>query len=300
MSVKKRLLHFAAVTARVLHLWPAINRTGIFYRARRRKYPDMIVHLDVVVTECCSLKCRDCSNFMQYYRHPENLDTGEIIDSLRVLFRAVRVHELKLLGGEPFVNQKALTEILDYLKNEAVNSYDEIRIITNGTVVPNAELVRVMKDTPRLTVLISNYGELSQKINEITSICENEKIACILNPEDEYWWDYGKPVRYNATDRQTQSKFAGCYARRLCTSLYRGKLYVCPRQAHGIHLGMFPEVKEECLPLDGSKLSSTELRDAVYALTDRKDFISACRYCIDGKLVKIPKAIQVSEPLDYE
>lgn len=300
MTVKKQLLHFAAVTARILHLWPAINRTGVFNRARRRKYPDTLVHLDVVITECCSLKCRDCSNLMQYYKSPENLDPQEIIESLKSLFCVVRVHELKLIGGEALVSQKALAEILVYLRDEARGSYDEIRIITNGTIMPGDALVKVMKETPGLTVVFSNYGKLSVRKDEFSELCRTQGIDFILNPEDEYWWDYGRPVKYNATDRQTQGKYAGCYARRLCTSLYRGRLYVCPRQAHGIRLGMMPEAEGEYVDLLDTSLSGDKLREAVLGLTDRKDFISACRYCIDGKLVKIPKAVQISGPLDHE
>ena len=33
-----------------------------------------VVHMELTVTECCSLKCRDCSFLMQYYQHPQNID----------------------------------------------------------------------------------------------------------------------------------------------------------------------------------------------------------------------------------
>ena len=79
MSKQNKLLHFAASAARTLHLWPLIVRSGLFNSARRRKYPDTIVHLDVVLTECCTLRCKSCSNLMQYYHHPENLDVDEVI-----------------------------------------------------------------------------------------------------------------------------------------------------------------------------------------------------------------------------
>ena len=32
----------------------------------------VINHCEIVLTECCSLKCKDCANLMQYYKKPEH------------------------------------------------------------------------------------------------------------------------------------------------------------------------------------------------------------------------------------
>ena len=73
MSAKNNLRHFAAVCARTFHLWPLISRSGLYNYARHKKYPNTLVYLDIVITECCTLRCRNCSNLMQYYHDPENL-----------------------------------------------------------------------------------------------------------------------------------------------------------------------------------------------------------------------------------
>ena len=45
--------------------------------------------LDVMVTERCSLRCKDCSNLMQYYAHPQHTDLYQIKTSLdRLLEKA--------------------------------------------------------------------------------------------------------------------------------------------------------------------------------------------------------------------
>ena len=178
MSEHNGLRHFVACVARTFHLWPLISKTGIYNYARRKKYPDTLVFLDVVITECCSLKCRNCSNLMQYYHKPENLDPEEVINSLRRIFGAVRVSQLKILGGEPFVCQKTLMRTLEYLREEALDRFDEVEIITNGTIIPSEECLRVMKETPKLKVLFSNYGELSSRLDEFMDICRKESINC--------------------------------------------------------------------------------------------------------------------------
>ena len=83
MPEQKKIYHLAASFARKLHLWPVIARSGVFNLVRRKRYPDTIVRLDIVLTECCTLRCRDCSNLMQYYEKPENLDPEEVISSLQ-------------------------------------------------------------------------------------------------------------------------------------------------------------------------------------------------------------------------
>ena len=297
MPKQNKLLHFAASAARTLHLWPLIVKSGLFNAVRRKKYPDTIVHLDVVLTECCSLKCRNCSNLMQYYQHPENLDAEEVVAGLKRIFASMRVSQLKLLGGEPFVCQKGLIRVLEYLK-EASDRFDEVDIITNGTLIPSDECINAMKNTPKLKVIFSNYGELSKKLTEFSELCGREGIAFDI-VEDEFWWDFGGMKMRQEKESKTQHRFDGCYSRRLCTTLYRGKLYVCPRQAHAIRLGLVHEESAETVDVMKSDYQDPKkLRDAVYALIDRKNRISSCKYCGCDDWIKVPRAEQTERPLD--
>ena len=297
MPKQNKLLHFAASAARTLHLWPLIVKSGLFNAVRRKKYPDTIVHLDVVLTECCTLKCRNCSNLMQYYQHPENLDAEEVIAGLKRIFASMRVSQLKLLGGEPFVCQKGLIRVLEYLK-EASDRFDEVDIITNGTLIPSDECINAMKNTPKLKVIFSNYGELSKKLAEFSELCGREGIAFDI-VEDEFWWDFGGMKMRQEKESKTQHRFDGCYSRRLCTTLYRGKLYVCPRQAHAIRLGLVHEESAETVDVMKSDYQDPKkLRDAVYALIDRKNRISSCKYCGCDDWIKVPRAEQTERPLN--
>ncbi len=270
MPKQNKLLHFAASAARTLHLWPLIVRSGLFNSARRRKYPDTIVHLDVVLTECCTLRCKSCSNLMQYYHHPE---------------------------GEPFVCQKALIKVLEYLKDQT-DRFDEVDIITNGTLIPSEECINAMKNTPKLKVVFSNYGELSSKLTEFSELCGREGIAYDIVGDDS-WWDFGGMKLREEKESKTQHRFDGCYSRRLCTSLYRGKLYVCPRQAHAIRLGLVPEEKTEIVDVMSPEYDDpSKLHDAIYDLIDRKKRISSCKYCGCDDWIKVPRAVQAERPLD--
>ena len=234
---------------------------------------------------------------MQYYKTPANLDSDEVISSLSRILKAVRVERLKILGGEPFVCQKILMSTLEFLKGEA-DRFDELQIITNGTVVPSDECLKVMKETPKLKVIFSNYGELSSKLEEFSGICSREGISFDI-VEDEFWWDFGDVLPHDEKPSKTQHRFDGCYSRRICTTLFRGKLYVCPRQAHALRLGLVPETKGEDLDVMGAEYDDpARMRDAVFALVDRKENITACRYCGCDKSIKIPRAVQAERPTD--
>lgn len=234
---------------------------------------------------------------MQYYHAPENLDAGETISALGRLFSAMRVSQLKILGGEPFVCQKQLIQVLFYLK-EAEERFDEIDIITNGTILPSEECIRVIRDTPKIKIIFSNYGELSSKLDEFTEILRQEKI-CFEIVEDEFWWDFGALKPREEKAKKTQHRYDGCYSRRLCTTLYRGRLYVCPRQAHGIRLGLIPAEDDGVVDLTAPELEQpSRLRDAVYGLIERKEHITCCRYCGCDAGIKVQRALQAERPLD--
>ena len=234
---------------------------------------------------------------MQYYHHPENLDADEVISSLRKVFAAMRVSQLKLLGGEPFVCQKALIKVLEYLKDQT-DRFDEVDIITNGTLIPSEECINAMKNTPKLKVVFSNYGELSSKLKEFSELCGKEGIAFDIVGDDS-WWDFGGMKLREEKESKTQHRFDGCYSRRLCTSLYRGKLYVCPRQAHAIRLGLVPEESSELVDVMSPEFDDpSKLHDAIYALIERKKRISSCKYCGCDDWIKVPRAVQAERPLD--
>ena len=64
-----------------------------------REQNDLKVNsLDLVLTEKCSLKCKDCSNLMQYYAKPVDEDFSQLISTLEKFMSVVDyVYEMLLL-----------------------------------------------------------------------------------------------------------------------------------------------------------------------------------------------------------
>ena len=79
----------------------------------KRRIKRVSNEVDVQITEKCSLKCKDCSNLMQYYQKPVDAEQGILFDSMDRLMSIVDyVNELRILGGDPFMNK----EIHKYIK----------------------------------------------------------------------------------------------------------------------------------------------------------------------------------------
>ena len=72
-----------------------------------------IKSIDVQITERCSLKCKDCSNLMQYYTKPQNSEINLMLHSIKRFMSCVdNIYEFRVIGGDPFMS-KDLYKILD-------------------------------------------------------------------------------------------------------------------------------------------------------------------------------------------
>ncbi len=252
-----------------------------------------LLHLDLVITERCSLNCRDCSNLMQYYKSPENLTAAGITDDLKILLGSIRVGELKILGGEPFMNTSQLTDVTRFLSEYHTDRVECINIITNGTIVPDEDCIKVLAGDPRVMISFSNYGKLSARQDEFITVCDQNKIRYCVIDESFYWLDFGQLTEYSEPDLFVEHQYAKCYNRKNCTTLYKGRIFACPRQAHGISLGVIPDIKDEYMDLHDPQYDTAEkIAHAVIGFTERKKPLSACRYCIAGKYIHIPRAVQ--------
>lgn len=288
-GIKNLIFNLSSGLSDVLYRRPYFDREAHL----RKKLDNEILHLDLVITEFCTLKCRDCSNLMQYYQCPEQLDADEIIRDLVRVLECVRVRELKILGGEPFVNQKVLIKVLDFLSGEYGDRVDTINIITNGTLVPREICLDAMKANPKTVVTFSNYGKRSAFQDKFIDCCKEMGIRYNVLDESFYWLDFGRPVEYAEPDEFVKHQYKHCYNRKNCNTLFRGGFYTCPRQAHGIRLGLIPDDKDEYVDLNDPRYKERNaLRNAILGVVRRKKPVRACRYCLNGKYIHIPRGIQ--------
>lgn len=243
-----------------------------------------------VVTSACSLKCKDCISLMQYYERPKNSDIelykagfDRLIDCVNNIF------DLRILGGEPFINRD-MYKIIEWYHDS-----DKIKIIsvfTNGTIIPDENCISQLK-REKVRVHISDYGFNREKIAKLETVLAKNNVKYYVQPYD-FWQDAGNLLKRNYSEEKKKHLFERCYERE-CFSYFNGRLYHCPRAAHGINMGAMPDIKDEYVDLMDNSIMDDEIFNQLKFQRNRK-YIDACDYCdgADSRKLKIEPAIQIN------
>ncbi len=249
--------------------------------------------IDVCMTTRCDLKCKGCGSLMPMYSHPKDVEIDLILHSLDRFFSVVdRVFRVNVIGGEPFLYPN-MDQVIDYLNNR--DEVIKVVVPTNGTVVPeNPKLYETLRN-PKNHVRISHYEAFDKKAGKLLTRLQEEKIdhsIKVFGKDTYLWYDFGDYELRNRNEEELAAQFYECEVEWM--SLYRGKLYPCPRAAHSIDLGLQPaegnyiEIADESVTLDELKVN---LEKFVYETS----FYPACNRCDrgTGKCPVIPVAEQL-------
>jgi organic radical activating enzyme len=256
--------------------------------------------VDLVVTEKCTLKCRDCANLMQYYQHPKDGDADELMTAISAILQAVDyVHELRVIGGEPFIHKK-LRDIL--AKIATFDNYSRIMIYTNGTIVP-PNAVFSGYDTSRIEVVIADYGDLSRNMAKLRDSLEAASIKYGVVSFDK-WTDCGTIKYRERTETEKKHIYYNCCAKATLTLLH-GILYSCPFSANARNLRAIPAQPAggpDEIACNSPEIDIDELRNRIKKLYLETEYLHACDFCNgrDYAATVIPAAIQTKTPLAYD
>ncbi len=253
--------------------------------------------VDLVVTERCSLRCRECSNLMQYYHAPRDYRAEELLEAVEALLDCVDgLYELRIIGGEPLMN-KAVYPLIDMLaQDERVR---RLVIFTNGTIVPPQEAWAHIRQE-KVVFRITDYGTLSRNLSRLEEALRQEGIAYDTSRIDR-WSPCSSLAKHGRTPEALDAVFLGCCAKNLLT-LLDGKLYHCPFMANAMNLGAVPPCGEDYLPLSDIRKRPQEERTAVMRgfIFDKINF-ATCDYCVGRPYGQgsLTPAEQAAAPVDY-
>lgn len=275
-----------------------VNRQNYIDVTRQREDKDALnfTRIQYVVSERCSLKCKDCLHLMQYYKEPKNIDLDATKDSFDRLLRvADSISEIRILGGEPFMNRDMYKIIKWWHDNPNISLF---RIYTNGVITPTDEIMEYLA-YPKVDVYISDYEINREKIEKTTREFKKRGIKYYVSPYDG-WADAGDIHYRNHSIEENIEIFGRCHARN-CISFIDGQLHRCPRSAHLMRLGAMPDVKEDYVDIRGFVGSDEELKQEIRTLQE-KTWIEACNYCdgADLHVPQIPAGVQTKTPIEYE
>ena len=236
--------------------------------------------IDVCMTTRCDLRCKGCGSLMPMYEHPKDVEIELILHSLDRFFSVVdRVFRVNVIGGEPFVYSH-MDQVIEYLngKDQVVS----IVVPTNGTVMPeNPRLYEALRN-PKNHVRISHYEAYDKKSGKLLERLKKENIYHTVKQfgKNTYlWYDFGGYEDRGRSDDELAKQYHACEVEWM--SLYRGKLYPCPRAAHSIDLGFQP-AEGNYIEIANEDISLEELKRNLEKFVYETRFYPSCNRCDRG------------------
>ncbi len=249
-------------------------------------------YVEVFITSRCNLRCRDCSILVPYLPKLEDFNVDVAISDLKSLLKYVDcIHKVGILGGEAMLN-KDFIRILEFLEgNEKIRS---IRVVTNGTFIPDENILDALQSTSKVHMNISEYMLPNPgKRDELLATLKERNIDFTVY-EDMTWYDLGGPDSPKVDDvKLIKSRFRYCWIKR-CNGILNGRFYLCARSI------FLPMVRV----IENDETDYFDLRNIVNVKNGRvelkkllrKKSVAACAYCngtFDSPTV--PAAVQIDK-----
>ena len=263
--------------------------------AQKKKGDLFLFSIDLVLTEKCSLKCKDCSNLMQYYAKPVDEDFDTLVNSIdKILSTVGHIREVRIIGGEPLLYKKIDLVINHLLKYD---NYDKIYIYTNGTIVLKGDKMNVFNN-PKVVFKISNYGEISRNVEKLENKLDELNIQYITE-RVRTWQDCAIIDKFDRDEKLTKSIFGNCCENQGLTVLH-GKLYLCPFAAHATNLDAIEKYDDDIIDTKDEK--NLDFKKQLEDLYFNREYIGACHSCNgrDHNVAKVEAGVQTKEVLKYQ
>jgi len=246
-----------------------------------------------VITQKCSLRCRDCAQLIPYYRNPVNYPVDKVISDLKKYAGAFDVvPEISLHGGEPFLHPD-IAEICRAAA--AIPNIVFISFITNGTILPKKEVMLALASSGADVHQSGGYGKLSKKQKALTLAFQKHGIySDILYCSPTEMWVKPPPFRKLCRpDIENDEIYRKCISTNTCCQIMGGELHRCALSMHGMHQGLFPGCGHDFVRLDDEGVDKIALAIKIREFMNRDRALSACDYCDPAGGTLVPPAIQL-------
>lgn len=255
--------------------------------------------IDLIITERCSLKCKECSNLSQYYTNPIDCSMEELTHNLNIISETIdEINEVRVIGGEPLMNQEFHLIIEKLVSIEAIK---KVVVYTNGTIVPRYEQWSSLKNS-KVLFLITDYGDLSRNLSVLVQKLQDNHIDFYVR-KAQGWTSCSSIQKRGRTVEEQKDIFRKCCAKNLAT-ISNGKLYRCPFIANAARLKAIPEQDEDFVDLVGLFNSGTsygKVKEYIRHFLTAKEYLPSCDYC-SGRSLDAPEIIpaeQIKTPIQY-
>ena len=247
-----------------------------------------------VITQKCSLQCRDCGQLIPYYKRAKNFSVETIVEDIQNYASAFDVvPEISLHGGEPFLHPQ-LEKICEQISS--ISNIVFINLITNGTILPSYDRMQRL-GVSGVDIHQSDYGKLSRYQKEIFKICDKNHIYCdihFVNPTEK--WSKTPPmIKHNRTFEENSAIYSKCVSTKICCQIMNGELHRCPLSMHATHQNIIPKFEKDYIALNNQNIVKEKLKLEIRNFLTRNYPLSACDYCDPLNSKEVAPAIQLKK-----
>lgn len=210
----------------------------------------------LIITTRCSLRCKKCALGIPYFDDQKHDDLDMILNELDSIFKIYDyVERIDISGGEPLLHPDIL-EIVKHCSQHQIK-FGSVRLITNGTILPKAELLETMQSLgSAYGFLLDDYGKWSPKMGEIKAMLDDKGIPYKVNlyhGAEQYcggWIDFGGFEHRGYSETELLNVFRRCHtSENPCITLFQGEAYFCVRSMLGYKFGHYKLSKSERIDL---------------------------------------------------
>ncbi len=225
-----------------------------------------IASMEIEIVKQCNLKCRRCSHFSNLFDCEQYADINVFKKDIKELHKKTEdIVEIKLLGGEPFLNEN-LAEFIYAVKAEFPNA--NVIILSNALIIKNVceETLNVIRQT-NSKIIITLYPVMKYKIDDVITYLKEKEIRHSVGYLAD---EFGKIFSEKPINSPMQSMHE-CISS-TCHGMENGKIFKCILQAN---IGVFNKKFNKELPYDYVDLYDESMNSEKL----KKYFLNPCSLC---------------------
>jgi organic radical activating enzyme len=244
--------------------------------------------MTLVVTDRCTLRCKDCGALVPFYKNPKDIAYGAVLSSFKRFLNCVDYLEsIVIVGGETLL-YKDLIPLIEFCAKEP--KIISISIPTNATIMPTADLLQCLFKN-NVKIIISDYPLERCYALELEKLLLENGIEVERRQMDK--WNYlGDFTKKNYTEQQLKNVFMTCESRE-CWDMKAGKIAPCGVYLQAREVATVPDFIEDYVDFANETIGNDVLKKQ-FGILLNKSSMEACRYC-NGSRVKIKPAEQVRD-----
>lgn len=246
----------------------------------------------LVTSYRCTLNCEGCGQhtpfIAQMPKEKRTINMEQVKDSMNRLLSAVGgIKIIGLANGEAFINENLL-EAIEYIGN--CNQILQLNLPTNGTVVPDMEILLAMKKYG-VTATITKYPCVPwEKIEKLKTAFDQLGIQYSVY-EDREWFDMGKFDDLTCTVNELKEKYRNC--EKYWILINNTELWKCVIYSTAVFCGHEEKRREEYVDLSKSSIAQIKRHIMQVANQPYLDVCARCHGMYGKDAITIPAGKQI-------